>query len=67
MTIPYRVVNRVCSGPGEPGKPGKYTIRKKPGKKQENQEKTQSAGKNEKHDQEKSNLKKLLIETPKIS
>ena len=24
---------RVRSGPGEPGKPGKYTIRKKPGKK----------------------------------
>ena len=24
--------SRVRSGPGEPGKPGKYTIRKKPGK-----------------------------------
>ena len=36
-------------------------------KNQENQEKAQSAGKNEKHNQEKSNLKKLLIETPKIS
>ena len=27
------LISRVRSGPGEPGKPGKYTIRKKPGKK----------------------------------